>query len=227
MRYPPLSKANVTFLLDGSSSMQGFRWAEAIKSINAYVEGLRPEDIVTVTMFKEGRTYRGFNVPEYAHGAEPIETNAVLIPIRDKVTVGHWAPIGVLEATPHGNTPLEDASYEVLHQVLQTTDTDKNVVIIVTDGGENASRRWKRDDVTSLIKLFESREWEAIYIGADYDGVMAAATSYGAEYGKMMSVDSGSMEATMRGMSASTVAYASMGTRMNFTDNDRKKAKGL
>ena len=56
---------------------------------------------------------------------------------------------------------------------METKDTDKVLFIIITDGYENASREYHKDDIKKLIK--KNKDYEFIYIGADIDSYAAGS----------------------------------------------------
>lgn len=65
---------------------------------------------------------------------------------------------------PQSNTPMIDG----IGKGLSLLDhDDKNLVIIVTDGEENASHKWKMDHLRPLIAANEAAGTEFIFLGAD------------------------------------------------------------
>lgn len=101
--------------------------------------------------------------------SQGIDTIHESLPIRQ-------VPPLVLE--PRGNTPLLDA---VGHTVSQTekrlhgTAADRRVpkrvmVLIITDGQENASHEFTRDGVKKLVeRVTKEHQWSFVYLGADVD----------------------------------------------------------
>jgi uncharacterized protein YegL len=84
---------------------------------------------------------------------------------------------------PGGNTALYDAigiSLDELTSALRTKDKpfgeDRALVIIMTDGEENSSRRFSKAQITNAITSRESAgNWSFVYLGADQDAWAAAA----------------------------------------------------
>lgn len=76
---------------------------------------------------------------------------------------------------PRGLTPLNDAIAEMIGKLDEAAGEDDQVMlVIVTDGGENAS---KDIDLAGLRVLAEGREaagWEFIYLGANVDSFSQA-----------------------------------------------------
>jgi uncharacterized protein YegL len=82
---------------------------------------------------------------------------------------------------PNGMTALYDAIFEGVNQVNDyrktTTDTtswtelNRVICLIITDGLENASKKYKLTDLKKLIKNHEKEgNWTFIYVGADPNG---------------------------------------------------------
>ena len=72
---------------------------------------------------------------------------------------------------PNSCTPLYDAvGYTVtgLHSLIEKTDS-VGVVTIITDGYENASRRWNHQSVVELIESLKKKGWVFTFIGANID----------------------------------------------------------
>lgn len=68
---------------------------------------------------------------------------------------------------PNNMTALYDAIGETLECYKQEKD---NIMVILTDGEENSSRKWTREMVSSKIKLFtDEKGWIFHYLGANQD----------------------------------------------------------
>lgn len=71
-----------------------------------------------------------------------------------------------------GCTALNDALGNTINSMKQK-DTDKVLFIIITDGYENASREYKKDDIKNLIN--KNKDFEFIYVGADINSYAAGS----------------------------------------------------
>lgn len=97
---------------------------------------------------------------------------------------------------PRGSTPLLDATGRTLAateaRVAALEWTGSVMVVIITDGHENASHEWTRSAVFARVKELESRGWAFVYLGADVNayeeagamGFAAGSTSRWAKKGK-------------------------------------------
>jgi len=73
---------------------------------------------------------------------------------------------------PGGSTALLDAIGSVVANNLKYNALDgKTVVVIITDGGENASQEWSRDDVFSLIEERKADGWEFLFLASNQDAI--------------------------------------------------------
>ena len=93
-----------------------------------------------------------------------------------------------LHLIPRGATPLLDAIGKAvanLEERQRTEPSEHTLVMIVTDGQENASKEWSRARVKQLLTDKEAAGWTLLYLGANVDafteggaiGVAAAVTA--------------------------------------------------
>ena len=97
-------------------------------------------------------------------GVPPIRThyNEVPIAVID----------GFYDYDPHGCTPLLDALGETLttlHNRIKDDENATGVVTVITDGLENASRRWNGPQVRELIERLKAEGWTFSYMGSAHD----------------------------------------------------------
>lgn len=77
---------------------------------------------------------------------------------------------------PRGGTPLLDAiGSAVSHLRVKLADDASVVVMVITDGEENASREWDKDRVKSLVSELEAKGWSFLFLGANVDAFTEAA----------------------------------------------------
>ncbi len=137
------------FILDRSGSMGGSE-SDTIKGFNAFIEkqSKKNHNIFVTTILFDDRY-------EVLYSRKPISK---VEPLTEK------------EYYVRGLTALLDS-------IGKTVNTYKNKVgsamcIITSDGYENASREFKRDQIKNLI---ESSGWEFVFIGADIDAYSEAS----------------------------------------------------
>lgn len=144
-------KLDVVFILDKSGSMGG-QEENTISSFNEYLEkekNNKYETNITTVLFSD--TY---NV------------------IHDRIPVSKVNKLTNKEYYVGGCTALYDALGNTIHN-METKDTDKVLFIIITDGYENASKEYRKEDIKKLIK--KNKSFEFIYIGADIDSYAAGS----------------------------------------------------
>lgn len=77
---------------------------------------------------------------------------------------------------PRGSTALLDAMGRTISAldalVAADQDIERVIMVVLTDGGENASKEFTRDAVFELItKRRESGKWEFNFVGANQDAI--------------------------------------------------------
>ena len=78
-----------------------------------------------------------------------------------------------------GMTALLDAMGETLTKVksrivksVKSKRPKKVIVLIVTDGLENASKEWKKDSIRGLVAdLQDNHKWKFVFLGANQDSI--------------------------------------------------------
>lgn len=187
-------KTAAYILLDGSGSMQS-QWEEALGSINGYVKGLPEDSRVVLAVFDTNN----YNV------------------IRDTVA-GDWKTVTNKDAMPAGGTPLFDASARMMWRIMDDKP-DRAVFVTMTDGEENSSQNFRQSDVKRMIGQLEQKDYQVIFLGANFDKVGDTATQYGVNLQKSSwNMRSGTFGATMAGVAAQSVNYMATGAAMNAAD---------
>lgn len=193
-------------VLDRSGSMAGSIWMESLNSINAYVAKLAADNVdtgVTIAVF---------------------DTNGPFEIIRNRVTPKTFKPLlhreQIGESTgnllePRGGTPLNDATMRLLDTAEAGAPWgekyEKAAIVIVTDGGENASQEFGTGTggtakVKNRLDAVRSKGWQVVYLGANFDN-QAQAMSYGATRGSTVSATVGNMVDTMNLMATKRGMY--------------------
>ncbi len=198
---------NALILLDRSGSMES-RWVEALGAVNAYVKGLGEADVTLATF--DGVDGLKFEV------------------IRDRVAATAWEDVTSAEATPRGSTPLFDAFARIV-ALADAAGREKTVVIVMTDGEENASREVSRVDARAMVGRCKSRGWQVVFLGADFDA-SAQAGGLGVTMSAVLNIRGGRYEAALGRLAEHTRAYADADvaelSSIEFTDEDREDAAG-
>ena len=143
---------NIRIVLDRSGSMAESKEI-TIQALNTYLEDLKKESerpgFITLSTF---------------------DSWSIDIPIT-KVSLEEIAYFPENILLPRGRTPLYDAIGIAIYDLenIGESSDDSKVLVIVTDGLENASKEYSYDDVRKKIEEKEEAGWLIIYLGADHD----------------------------------------------------------
>lgn len=136
---------------------------------------------------------------------------------------------------PRGSTALLDAIGRTITGVgarlaaLPDADRpDKVVIVIVTDGGENASREFTREQIFDLIGHQRDKyQWQFVFLGANQDAISTGA-SFGIMRGQSMTyaANAKGTEAAYQSLSASIGSVRSgASANASFSEKDRDEQK--
>ena len=157
-------KNNITelvFILDRSGSMSGLE-SDTIGGFNSMIAKQKKEDgiaYVTTVLF-DTRFDR----------------------VHDRMKLEDVPALTEKDYVPGGCTALLDAVGDTvqhitrIHKYARPEDVpEKTVVVITTDGLENASHRWSLEQVKQLIEHEQEKYgWEFLFLGANIDAVETA-----------------------------------------------------
>ena len=79
------------------------------------------------------------------------------------------------ELQPGGMTALLDGIGMTLNRFVSGGDT-KKVVVIVTDGGENASQEYNREQIFEMITNLKEEGWQVMFLAANQDAIAAGGS---------------------------------------------------
>ena len=164
----------LVFILDRSGSMHGLE-SDTIGGFNGMLDkqkAMKGDALVTTVLFSDG--------VELLH---------------DRVAIGSVSPLSEREYIVGGCTALLDAIGRTVDRIWQahriaaeSERPARTVVVITTDGLENASREYGRNQVRQLVSLKQEKDgWAFLFLGANMDAIAAAAdigirTAHAAQY---------------------------------------------
>jgi ADP-ribosylglycohydrolase len=149
--------ADIWFLLDRSGSMR-ITARDVVAGFDRFFTGQREvvgDATVTVVQFDD---------------EEPHDVIVDARPIADVPSIR-----GRFE--PRGCTPLYDAIGLLIDRAERHGGDDaEQLVVIMTDGLENASRRWDQQSLFDRIRALRDRGWTFVFLGANQDSYAAGAS---------------------------------------------------
>lgn len=155
-----IQSTELVFILDKSGSMAG-KESDTIGGFNTLLRKQKEEEgtaYVTTVLFDDR-----FGV------------------LHDRLDIRFVQPITEKEYRVGASTALLDAIghtiYKTEEKMRSTTHLDETpnvIVVIVTDGYENASRRFGYKEIRLMIEQRKEMGWEFIFLGANIDALGAA-----------------------------------------------------
>lgn len=137
------------FLLDRSGSMESC-WDDTIGGFNAFVEEQKAlGGSLTLIQFDH----------EY------------LVSYKD-VPVKDVKPLTRETFKPRGSTALLDA----IGRTIKETTSPSPIIIILTDGHENASHEYTKAHIKDLVEARQKAGWTFLYLGANQDAFAEAGS---------------------------------------------------
>ncbi|MEJ2758662.1 MAG: hypothetical protein P8046_09300, partial [Anaerolineales bacterium] len=134
---------------------------------------------------------------------------------------------------PRATTPLLDAmgrGINDLEQGLSEMDEDERpmrvVMVIITDGQENASREFNKNQIQKMIKEKQEKlDWQFVFLSADLDAIRDAVnTGIRSQSAMAFSKDAQGTAAAWSSASARISEFRSDRSKdVSFTDEDRDK----
>lgn len=178
-----LKNTHIRIILDETGSMFPTK-KETIGTFNSYIDDLKKDKklakqtFITLTQFN---SYKGAK----------IENNRT--PLLE---------FGVMEDkdyTPTGYTPL----YDAIGLTISEGGKEPTIVVIITDGEENASRQYTLQTVKQLIETRQGDGWTFIFLGADLSRAetVKVATNLGLYAQNTMSFDKSQIQAASQTLS--------------------------
>jgi hypothetical protein len=144
----------VTFLLDETGSMESIKGA-TVDGVNEYLSSLKKDegDAVLLTLIK-------WNSERFS-------------PLYEGARIEDTQSLRMEDYVPYAMTPLYDTVGRVIIELdrrLKDTKTKYQMLFVVmTDGHENASKEFTREQVAELISKRRAQNWTFVFLGASED----------------------------------------------------------
>lgn len=163
---------DITLLIDESQSMQQIKEA-TLEGINSFILAQQRLDVpatLTLATFSEpvyqarfGRPRQNFDPCEYIYECKPIKRVGVL-------TKRDYDPIGARTALYDALGHLIDNTGNRLEITMEKDRPTRVIMVVMTDGEENASLHFNKFKVREMIEHQRSKyNWQFLYLGANQD----------------------------------------------------------
>lgn len=205
---------DITFLLDRSGSMHGLT-SDVVGGINFFVDKQKaaPGDaLFTLIQFDS------FAADEIVYYGKPIK----MVPKMEEK-----------DFIPRGSTPLLDAfglavvrTGERLAKMPEAMRPGKVVFVCYTDGLENASTEYKKEQIAKMIKhQQEQYKWEFLFLGAGIDAFSQGA-AIGINFDTTMMLNRDQTLYAIETAANNVADYRSSGVRsaLHYTKKQREQA---
>jgi hypothetical protein len=183
------------------------RWEETINSLNSYVNQLGKEVEIMLAAFDVSYPEK-FLFPGLRYD------------VLRNTKAGLWKNVGANETTPNGGTPLLDAAGKMI-STIEDENHEKAIFVILTDGEENQSQVFKKEQIVGAISKMKNKGYEVLFMGANFDKIGDVARSYGLADNKFINIKAGNMNEAFRSFTSSSMNYASGGQAINFSEQDK------
>ncbi len=160
-----------------------------------------------------------------------VEFNDHINVVYDNLDIGKALPLTTQSYFPDGNTALLDAIGDTVRMVgkrlaelPEESRPGKVVVLVLTDGHENASHSYNAAQIREMIEHQRARySWQFLFLGSEENAV-TVARSYGVPVSNSMRymASAAGMGNVMHAMNASVTSFRTGATSdASFTDADR------
>ena len=146
---PAKEPTEVVFILDRSGSMESLR-SDAIGGFNSFIEEQKKlTDAANLTF---------------------VTFSTSCDTVLESVPMASATPITAKQYVPSGGTAYLDAIGLTIEGMLVKGSKDV-VVVVMTDGEENSSRRFDKAKIAEMIASREADGWKFVFLGANMDAV--------------------------------------------------------
>ncbi|MHC5185189.1 MAG: vWA domain-containing protein [Planctomycetota bacterium] len=197
---------HISIILDRTGSMSSIR-DDTIGGFNTFLKDQKKEPgIATITLVQ-------------FDSVDPYEIIHKFKPIKDVPELTHKTYV------PRAMTPLLDAMGRGINDIEKSlTDLSeeerpsKVVVVVITDGQENASQEFRKDQIVKMArKKTKKDDWQFVFLSADLDAFMDAGRMGVMDHKRLFYAKNpvGSQRA-WSGLSTSMSSYRSSAPREDF-----------
>jgi len=197
----------ICFILDETRSMEAIK-SETMGGFNEYLEILKNDESSKSALFALTK----FN-------SDKIEL------VYDGIPLEKVEPLSDQNYHPAAITPLYDAIGKTISTLKIKQESSPVLLVIQTDGQENASKEFTKQKVQDLIKERQTVGWTFAFLGADIDAY-TASSAIGISKGSTAKYSGAKSLAAFRRLARAATTYTETGGKPtdNFFDDPRDKS---
>jgi hypothetical protein len=197
----------ICFILDETRSMEAIK-SETISGFNEYLEILKKEESSKCALFALTK----FN-------SDKIEL------MYDGIPLENVEPLSEQNYHPVAITPLYDAIGKTINSLKTKNEASPVLMVIQTDGQENASREFSTKMIRELIEERQNAGWTFAFLGADIDAY-TAGSAIGISEGNTASYFGKESLAAFRKVARAATNYTTTGGTQTdkFFDNQKEES---
>lgn len=204
---------NVVVIIDQSGSMSSLK-NEVINNFNEFIEEQQKSEgeIELTTVFFNS------HINKFCESADIKHTK--------KLTSDDYNPSSMTRLYDAIGITLDEHKAK-MKELPKKERPEKNILVIITDGQENSSREYQKEDITKKIAKLEKKNWLVMYLGANQDS-FAESKKMGVRAKSTMNYDfstSGMRSAWSKISDTTTLYSASMDAKSFVDDYDIDKVK--
>jgi uncharacterized protein YegL len=207
---------DITIVLDRSGSMDSVK-DDTIGGFNSFLaEQCKLESQANLTFIQ-------------FDSQDPFEVVHQAIPVKDVPNLDGNTFV------PRGGTPLLDAMGQAINEtgkrladMPDAQRPDKVVIVVITDGMENSSQEFTRDQILKKVEHQTGKyDWQFVFLGANQDAIAAGASLGIARKSSMTyAANAAGSAALFESLSDQVNEYRTgAASSMAFTAKDRAKQK--
>lgn len=184
-----MEKTCITMVLDRSGSMSSCRQS-TIDAVNKYLSEARGSELATADF--ELTIFDSLSIDTIRSGK-----------------LSEAKDIAEEDFVPREMTPLYDAMGRAVDSLDNRAGDGKAILVIVTDGMENHSRKHTHSSISELVRARQDKGWLIIFLGAGLESArQGTAMGINAENVANIGLDEASLQASMEVMASSNREYA-------------------
>lgn len=221
-------------IIDRSSSMTPYR-SRTIEGINGNINALKAEVDADTDIINTQLQFASVS-PRWSNDGNKSSLEKDFIFTRLGLPVQNLADMTEKDYNTDGSTPLIDAigyaieKVKAFHGDKLGDDNLKIIVTVFTDGEENSSVKWTKDDIKKMIEHFQTDgKWTFTFVGCgSFENVASTSTSYGISTANTVAyADSDEGRTQAYAKIATSYSNFARSAKLGFVDNDLFTEKTL